>query len=274
MLGTVGILLFLVGVLLVVGHFYPGSSADLVDWTPTRSPEVEVQNEIDDVRQMIEAQNEMRRRRGAPEMTERGAARARSTRRSASACAGGTRSGPRKAVGSMARALIVGCGCRGQAAGRAAAGRGLGGARDQPPRGGAGGDRGGRDRAGARRPRPARDAARAGRRRRRRLLAAGLGGGGPARTLAAIHGPRLERLLEQLVDTPVRGVVYEASGQRRPRASSRPGRRSFGPPRAPGGSRSRSSAANLTTPAAWSEEMVDAALDAALAGRRNQIAKL
>ncbi|HWW66979.1 MAG TPA: hypothetical protein VNY83_03255 [Solirubrobacterales bacterium] len=71
MLGTVGILLFLVGVLLVVGHFYPGSSADLVDWTPTRSPEVEVQNEIDDIRQMMEAQNEMRRRRGAPEMTER-----------------------------------------------------------------------------------------------------------------------------------------------------------------------------------------------------------
>jgi hypothetical protein len=70
-LGTAAILLFLVGVLLVVGHFYPGSSADLVDWTPTRSPEVEVQNEIDDIRQMMEAQNEMRRRRGAPEMTER-----------------------------------------------------------------------------------------------------------------------------------------------------------------------------------------------------------
>ena len=48
----------------------PGSSADLVDWKPTRSPEVEAQNEIDDVRQMMEAQNEMRRRRGAPEMTE------------------------------------------------------------------------------------------------------------------------------------------------------------------------------------------------------------
>ncbi len=30
--------------------------------------------------------------------------------------------------------------------------------------------------------------------------------------LAAIHGPRLERLLEHLVDTPVRGVVYEAVG--------------------------------------------------------------
>jgi uncharacterized protein YbjT (DUF2867 family) len=30
--------------------------------------------------------------------------------------------------------------------------------------------------------------------------------------VAAIHGPRLERLLEKLVDTPVRGFVYEAEG--------------------------------------------------------------
>jgi uncharacterized protein YbjT (DUF2867 family) len=30
--------------------------------------------------------------------------------------------------------------------------------------------------------------------------------------LAAIHGPRLERLLERLVDTPVRGFAYEAEG--------------------------------------------------------------
>jgi hypothetical protein len=69
-LGTLGVLAFMIGVLVIVGHFYPGSSADLVDWKPTRSPELEVQNEIDDVRQMMEAQNEMRRRRGVPEMTE------------------------------------------------------------------------------------------------------------------------------------------------------------------------------------------------------------
>jgi hypothetical protein len=69
-LGTLAVIAFMVGVLVLVGHFYPGSSADLVDWKPTRSPELEVQNEIDDVRQMMEAQNEMRRRRGAPEMTE------------------------------------------------------------------------------------------------------------------------------------------------------------------------------------------------------------
>lgn len=70
-LATIGMLLFIVAVLVVVGHFYPGSSADLLDWKPTRSPEVEAQNEVDDVRQMVEAQNAMRRRRGAPEIDER-----------------------------------------------------------------------------------------------------------------------------------------------------------------------------------------------------------
>jgi uncharacterized protein YbjT (DUF2867 family) len=35
---------------------------------------------------------------------------------------------------------------------------------------------------------------------------------GEAQHVAAIHGPRLERLMEKLVDTPVRGVVYEATG--------------------------------------------------------------
>ncbi len=69
-LGTLAMLGFLIGVLLLVGHFYPGSGADLVDGTPTRSYETEAQLEEDDIRQMIEAQNEMRRRRGAPEMTE------------------------------------------------------------------------------------------------------------------------------------------------------------------------------------------------------------
>lgn len=31
--------------------------------------------------------------------------------------------------------------------------------------------------------------------------------------VAAVHGPRLERLMEKLVDTPVRGFVYEAGGR-------------------------------------------------------------
>jgi len=67
---TVGMLAVIIGVLVLLGHFYQGNTADLVDWKPTRSPEVEAQNEIDDVRQMLEAQNEMRRRRGAAEIDE------------------------------------------------------------------------------------------------------------------------------------------------------------------------------------------------------------
>lgn len=35
---------------------------------------------------------------------------------------------------------------------------------------------------------------------------------GEPEAVAAIHGPRLESLMEKLVDTPVRGVVYEAAG--------------------------------------------------------------
>jgi nucleoside-diphosphate-sugar epimerase len=35
---------------------------------------------------------------------------------------------------------------------------------------------------------------------------------GEPEMVAAIHGPRLERVLEKLVDTPVRGFVYEAAG--------------------------------------------------------------
>jgi hypothetical protein len=70
LLGTVAVLVFIVGVIVVVGHLYPGDDAELLDWFPTRSPALEVQNEIDDVRQMLEAQNEMRRRRGAKELTE------------------------------------------------------------------------------------------------------------------------------------------------------------------------------------------------------------
>lgn len=69
-LATIAMLAFLIGVLVVVGHFYPASSADLVDWRPTRSPQAEAENEIADVQQMLEAQNEMRRRRGAPERSE------------------------------------------------------------------------------------------------------------------------------------------------------------------------------------------------------------
>ena len=64
-----GTLAFFVIFVLLLGVFSKRSARDYLDWKPTRSPEVEAQNEIDDVEQMIAAQNEMRRRRGAPEIT-------------------------------------------------------------------------------------------------------------------------------------------------------------------------------------------------------------
>jgi hypothetical protein len=56
--------------LLVVARFYPGTGADLLDWRPTRDYETELELEMEDVQQMLEAQNEYRRRRGQPELTE------------------------------------------------------------------------------------------------------------------------------------------------------------------------------------------------------------
>jgi len=65
----VGLVLMVLAVL-ALGQWYPGSGAEQLDWKPTRSPQVEAQNEIDDVAQMLEAQNERRRRRGLPDRTE------------------------------------------------------------------------------------------------------------------------------------------------------------------------------------------------------------
>jgi hypothetical protein len=56
--------------LVLIGRFYPGSGADLLDWRPTRSYETEIELEMEDVQQMIDAQNEYRRRRGERELTE------------------------------------------------------------------------------------------------------------------------------------------------------------------------------------------------------------
>ncbi len=64
-----GVLLLLVA-LLLLGRFYPGSGAQQLDWRPTRSPEIEVQDEIDDMDQMREAVNRRRRARGEAELTE------------------------------------------------------------------------------------------------------------------------------------------------------------------------------------------------------------
>jgi hypothetical protein len=64
-----GLLAFFVVSVLLLGLFSQRSPRDYLDWKPTRSPEVEAENDIDDVEQMIEAQNAMRRRRGVPEVT-------------------------------------------------------------------------------------------------------------------------------------------------------------------------------------------------------------
>jgi hypothetical protein len=58
-------------ILLALGRWYPGSGAEQVDWRPTRSPEVEAELELDDVDQMLEAQNARRRASGRPERTEK-----------------------------------------------------------------------------------------------------------------------------------------------------------------------------------------------------------
>jgi hypothetical protein len=67
---AVGGLLALFLVFLAIGKWYPGTGADVLDWTPTRSVETEIELELDDIDQMLEAQNERRRRRGLPDRTE------------------------------------------------------------------------------------------------------------------------------------------------------------------------------------------------------------
>jgi len=62
--------LVVIGIFLAIGRWYPGSGAEQVDWRPTRSPEVEAELELDDVDQMIEAQNAKRRASGRAEITE------------------------------------------------------------------------------------------------------------------------------------------------------------------------------------------------------------
>jgi nucleoside-diphosphate-sugar epimerase len=120
----------------------------------------------------------------------------------------------------VARALIVGCGCRGRELGRALleAGWQVRGTTRAP------------DRAeaieGARI-----DAATADPDRAATildqvgdvtlifwLLGSALGGN---EAVAAIHGPRLERVLSEIVDTPVRGFVYEGAGAVEPRHRER-----------------------------------------------------
>src|SRR5919206_1957103 len=63
-------ILALLAILLALGKWYPGSGADVLDWKPTRSYEDEVRLELEDIDQMLEAQNERRRKSGRPELSE------------------------------------------------------------------------------------------------------------------------------------------------------------------------------------------------------------
>jgi uncharacterized protein YbjT (DUF2867 family) len=110
----------------------------------------------------------------------------------------------------LARALIVGCGCRGRELGRSLLGEGW------AVRGTSRSERGleaiaaaGIEPAPADPERPGtilelvNDVA---------VLVLLFGGAtGSEEELTAIHGPRLERLMEHLVETPVRGVLYDGT---------------------------------------------------------------
>ena len=65
----VGLFVFLVVFILLLGWLYPGSGAEQLNWKPTRSPEVEAENEVDDITQMLEAANARRRRKGLDDLT-------------------------------------------------------------------------------------------------------------------------------------------------------------------------------------------------------------
>jgi len=65
-----GLLAFFVLAVLALGLFSKRSPREFLDWKPARSPEAEAQDELDDVAQMVAAQNELKRRRGAPEISE------------------------------------------------------------------------------------------------------------------------------------------------------------------------------------------------------------
>lgn len=62
--------LVVLGIFLAIGKWYPGTGAEQVDWRPARSPEVEAELELDDLDQMIEAQNRRRRATGRAEISE------------------------------------------------------------------------------------------------------------------------------------------------------------------------------------------------------------
>lgn len=111
----------------------------------------------------------------------------------------------------MARCLIIGCGCRGRLLAGELSGAGVAvrGTTRDPARlleieaAGAEAVLADPDRVGTLVPQLAQVGVVA------ILLGSARGG---AQELAALHGPRLQALLGKLIDTPVRGVVYESCG--------------------------------------------------------------
>ena len=69
-LAVLGALVAMFLVFYAIGKYSTRTPAEFLDWKPTRSIETEIELEIDDVAQMIEAQNERRRRDGRPLIDE------------------------------------------------------------------------------------------------------------------------------------------------------------------------------------------------------------
>jgi uncharacterized protein YbjT (DUF2867 family) len=88
---------------------------------------------------------------------------------------------------------------------------------------------------------------------------------GEPETVAAIHGPRLDRVLERLVDTPVRGFVYEAVGSVEPNCLER-GRAAVDAAAATWRIPVAAVSADPAQPAVWLDEAVAATLN--ITGRR------
>ncbi len=60
------------GAFYLLGTYHPKSGPEVLDWKPTRSAELEAELELDDIDQMLEAQNRRRRESGRPELSEEG----------------------------------------------------------------------------------------------------------------------------------------------------------------------------------------------------------
>jgi len=120
---------------------------------------------------------------------------------------------PRRASlpGRMARILLVGCGCRGQALARSlrSAGHAVRGTTRDPRRAAAIEEAGAEPYVGD----PDRIGTLTYALDNVTILCWLLGSAtGPAEAVEVLHGPRLRMLLERSIDTTVRGVLYEAAG--------------------------------------------------------------